>query len=199
MKRFLIGFAFCFLQLAAFSFCSGDEPVPAHFTEWKAETIVDKSEIDRTGLDAWFKSEEISDDVFDRMWLKSWKEDCPLDRSDLRYLKVLHRNADGLPQCGEMVVNAAIADKVLGIFRQLYEAGYRIERMALIDNYGANDETAMRRPLKYPNMALGLPSTSTRFTIHTSSEKTTVLGTLSLPLPNRMLSTARVEPTSRIK
>lgn len=137
MKRFLIGFAFCFLQLAAFSFCSGDEPVPAHFTEWKAETIVDKSEIDRTGLDAWFKSEEISDDVFDRMWLKSWKEDCPLDRSDLRYLKVLHRNADGLPQCGEMVVNAAIADKVLGIFRQLYEAGYRIERMALIDNYGA--------------------------------------------------------------
>ena len=52
MKRFLIGFAFCFLQLAAFSFCSGDEPVPAHFTEWKAETIVDKSEIDRTGLDA---------------------------------------------------------------------------------------------------------------------------------------------------
>ncbi len=44
MKRFLIGFAFCFLQLAAFSFCSGDEPVPAHFTEWKAETIVDKSE-----------------------------------------------------------------------------------------------------------------------------------------------------------
>ena len=144
MKRFLIGFAFCFLQLAAFSFCSGDEPVPAHFTEWKAETIVDKSEIDRTGLDAWFKSEEISDDVFDRMWLKSWKEDCPLDRSDLRYLKVLHRNADGLPQCGEMVVNAAIADKVLGIFRQLYEAGYRIERIALIDNYGADDETSMR-------------------------------------------------------
>ena len=41
MKRFLIGFAFCFLQLAAFSFCSGDEPVPAHFTEWKAETIVE--------------------------------------------------------------------------------------------------------------------------------------------------------------
>lgn len=50
----------------------------------------------------------------------------------------------GLPQCGEMVVNTAIADKVLGIFRQLYEAGYRIERMALIDNYGADDETSMR-------------------------------------------------------
>ena len=144
MKRFLICFAFCFMQWVGFSFCSSDEPVPAHFTEWKAETVVDESEIDRTGLDAWFKSEEISDDVFDRMWLKSWKEDCPLDRSDLRYLKMLHRNADGLPQRGEMVVNAAIADKVLGIFRRLYEANYRIERMASIDNYGANDETAMR-------------------------------------------------------
>ena len=144
MKRFLICFAFCFMQWIGFSFCSSDEPMLAHFTEWKAETVVDESEIDRTGLDAWFKSEEISDDVFDRMWLKSWKEDCPLDRSDLRYLKMLHRNADGLPQRGEMVVNAAIADKVLGIFRRLYEADYRIERMALIDNYGANDETAMR-------------------------------------------------------
>lgn len=33
-------------------------------------------------------------------------------------------------------------------------------------------------------MALGLPSISMRFTIHTSSEKVMVLGTSSLPLPN---------------
>lgn len=112
---------------------------------WTAGTVVDEAEIELGGgLDAWFKSEEISDEVFDRMWLKSWKENCPLDRSDLRYLKVLHRNADGQPQRGEMVVNAAIADKVTGIFRQLYEANYRIERMVLIDNYGADDEASMR-------------------------------------------------------
>ena len=43
-----------------------------------------------------------------------------------------------------MVVNAAIADKVLAIFMQLYEAGYRIERMVLIDNFDADDETSMR-------------------------------------------------------
>ena len=66
------------------------------------------------------------------MWLKSWKENCPLNRSELRYLKVLHRNDDGKPQRGEMVVNVAIADKVLTIFRQLYTAGYRIERMVLL-------------------------------------------------------------------
>lgn len=39
MKRFLIGFAFCFLQLAAFSFCSGDEPVPAHLPNGKRKRL----------------------------------------------------------------------------------------------------------------------------------------------------------------
>lgn len=113
--------------------------------KWIAETVVDEAEIELSGgLDGWFKSEEISDEVFSRMWLKSWKEDCPLNRSDLRYLKVLHRNANGQPQRGEMVVNAAIADKVTDIFRRLYEADYRIERMLLIDNYDANDEASMR-------------------------------------------------------
>jgi len=111
---------------------------------WEAETIVNENEVAATGVSNWFKAEEISDEVFSRMWLKSWKKNCPLDRSDLRYLKVLHRNADGNPQRGEMVVNAAIADKVLTIFRQLYTAGYRIERMVLIDNFDADDESSMR-------------------------------------------------------
>lgn len=132
--------------LLAFAACSDDEPNSNPPTaEWIAETVVDEAEIELGGgLDAWFKSEEISDEVFGRMWLKSWKENCPLDRSDLRYLKVLHRNADGQPQRGEMVVNAAIAGKVTDIFRRLYEAGYRIERMVLIDNYDADDEASMR-------------------------------------------------------
>lgn len=112
--------------------------------KWVAETVVDEGEVARSGLDAWFRAEKISDAVFRRMWLKSWKKDCPLERKDLRYLKMLHCNAEGRPQLGEMVVNASIADTVLRIFRKLFEAGYRIERMVLIDNYGADDETSMR-------------------------------------------------------
>lgn len=112
--------------------------------EWKAETIVTVKEMERKGVDSFFKAEAISDDVFARMWLKSWKRDCPLKRSDLRYLKILHRNANGQPQRGEMVVNKTIAQKVLEIFRKLYEAGYRIERMVLIDNYDADDGASMR-------------------------------------------------------
>lgn len=112
---------------------------------WIAGTIVDPREIELSGSwDYWFKAEEISDEVFNRMWLKSWKADCPLNRSDLRYLKVLHHNADGKFQRGEMVVNAAIATKVKLIFWQLFMVGYKIERMELVDNYDADDEASMR-------------------------------------------------------
>ncbi len=118
---------------------------------WIAGTVVTEAEIElSSGPDAWFKVEEISDKVFSRMWLKSWKENCPLDRSELCYLKVLHRNADGKPQRGEMVVNAKIADKVMGIFRRLYNAGYRIERMMLVDNY---DLQSIRQATDRRNMA----------------------------------------------
>lgn len=124
--------------------CEKDDTELNPSWNWKVETIVDENEVATAGISNWFKAEEISNEIFSRMWLKSWKENCPLDRSELRYLKVLHRNADGKPQRGEMVVNAAIADKVLAIFMQLYEAGYRIERMVLIDNFDADDETSMR-------------------------------------------------------
>ena len=40
-------------------------------------------------------------------------------------------------------MNAAIADKAIDIFRQRYLADDRIERMVLIDNYDADDESAM--------------------------------------------------------
>ena len=133
----------CLRMLASCGESDGGQ-TPAPPAEWRAETVVSEEDVAAYGADKWFRAEEISDSVFARMWLKSWKENCPLKRSDLRYLKMLHRNADGKPQTGEMVVNAAIAGKVLGIFRKLYDAGYRIERMVLIDNYGADDETAMR-------------------------------------------------------
>ena len=43
-----------------------------------------------------------------------------------------------------MICNAQIAETLLDILRQLYDAGYPIERMRLIDEYDADDETSMR-------------------------------------------------------
>lgn len=63
---------------------------------------------------------------------------------DLRYLRLLHYDYDGNVCEGEMVCNAAIADDLLDIFRQLYEAKYPIASIRLIDEFGADDERSMR-------------------------------------------------------
>lgn len=42
-----------------------------------------------------------------------------------------------------MIVNKKIAKKTVKVFYALYQKRYRIERMRLIDDYGANDEKSM--------------------------------------------------------
>ena len=111
--------------------------------KWVAATVVTDEEVRRVGIDRCFVVEPLSDETFQRMQGKSWKKDCPLKRDDLRYLKMLHRNAEGRIQLGEMVVNTRIAERVLRIFRKLYEAGYRIERIVLVDDYNGDDERSM--------------------------------------------------------
>ncbi len=90
-----------------------------------------------------FTIDTISDEVFARMQGRSFPEGCTIKRSDLRYLRVLHRNADDSICQGEMVCNKAIAEDLIDIFRKLYEAHYPIERMRLIDDYDADDEASM--------------------------------------------------------
>ena len=85
----------------------------------------------------------ISDELFARIYGKSFKEDCTLPREDLRYLHVLHVDLNGETREGEMIVNYHIAEDVLEIIRQLYEARYPIEKIRLVDEYDADDELSM--------------------------------------------------------
>ncbi|MBR0257456.1 MAG: M15 family metallopeptidase [Synergistaceae bacterium] len=91
-----------------------------------------------------FSVSEIDAPTFERMKGKSYKDDCPIPLTDLRYLHVLHKDIDGVTHEGELICNVRIADDVLEIFKALYEAGYPIERVSLVDDYGADDETSMR-------------------------------------------------------
>ncbi len=92
-----------------------------------------------------FSISEISDDLFERMKRgNTYKEDCIVPKEDLRYLLVLHKDKGGNIHQGEMVVHKLIAEDVLEIFEELYDADYPIERMVLPDNYMADDETMMR-------------------------------------------------------
>ena len=85
----------------------------------------------------------ITDEIFARIEGKSFSDDCTLSRDELRYLHLLHKDAEGKEHTGEMIVNYHIAEDVLEIFEKLYEADYPIEKIRLIDEYGADDETSM--------------------------------------------------------
>ncbi len=113
-------------------------------TETDAEVSAANTEIiTRTPVAESFYIEEISDEIFDRIYGRSFKENCTLPREDLRYLHVLHKDLDGNEHEGEMIVNKHIADDVLAILKQLYDADYPIEKIRLIDEYDADDEASM--------------------------------------------------------
>ena len=90
-----------------------------------------------------FSADTLSDAVFARMQGRSFPKDCTVSRSDLRYLKVKHYDAQGQEHQGELVCHKRIAADLLDIFRQLHQAHYPIERIHLVDNYDANDERSM--------------------------------------------------------
>lgn len=91
-----------------------------------------------------FYSMEIPDDIFKSMEGKSYKANCTVEREDLRYLHILHIGFDGKVHEGEMICNKIIAEDLLEIFRVLYSNKYQIEKMRLIDEYDADDESSMR-------------------------------------------------------
>ncbi len=87
---------------------------------------------------------EIDEATFARIKGKSYKDDCPIPLEDLRYLHVLHKDLQGITHGGELICNVYIASDVLEIFRALFLAGYPVERVRLVDEYDADDETSMR-------------------------------------------------------
>lgn len=91
-----------------------------------------------------FSISPIPDAVFARMEGKSFPKNCPIKRSQLRYVRVLHVGFDGQTHHGELICNKAIAEDLVSIFRELYASRYPIERIRLIDDYGASDELSMR-------------------------------------------------------
>ena len=91
-----------------------------------------------------FSSAPLSDSLFARMQGRSYPKGCSVPRSDLRHVKVLHVDAQGVVHKGELVCNKAIAQDLVDIFRQLYQARYPIEKIRLIDDYEADDEQSMR-------------------------------------------------------
>jgi hypothetical protein len=75
----------------------------------------------------------------------SWKAGmgCP-DPSTLRAVNVSHWGYDGAVHPGRIIVAASQAENTAGIFRDLYDARFPIQRIVPIDAYAADDQASMR-------------------------------------------------------
>ena len=62
----------------------------------------------------------------------TWREGCPVDPSELRYLTVSFRGFDGLAHTGELIVAASVADDIVEVFHHAWEAGFPFEEMRVV-------------------------------------------------------------------
>jgi hypothetical protein len=56
---------------------------------------------------------------------------------------VTYRGFDGADHPGELIVHADWAEALLGVFADIHAAGFPIQRMESVDNYGASDDASM--------------------------------------------------------
>ena len=119
------------------------EAIIASLPTAPVETVVEEDVLAAINPDDYFTIAPISDDLFARIQGTTFSANCPVSRDNLRYLRLLHVNAEGETKIGEMITNASIAEDVRDVFRQLYHASYPIERIRLQDDYGGGDEASM--------------------------------------------------------
>jgi len=73
----------------------------------------------------------------------SWRPGCPVSPADLRRLELSYWGFDDRAHTGALVVNAAQADKIIGVFKRLYDKRFPIRRMEPIDVYGGSDDASI--------------------------------------------------------
>ncbi len=69
----------------------------------------------------------------------SWKPGCPVPLADLRLVTATYFGFDGRAHTGQLIVHRGVATPVVSVLRRLYEAGFPIRRMQLIDRYRGSD------------------------------------------------------------
>ncbi|HYB29393.1 MAG TPA: M15 family metallopeptidase [Solirubrobacteraceae bacterium] len=73
----------------------------------------------------------------------SWRPGCPVAPSDLREIRLSFVGFDGRPHTGGIIVNAAVTEAVVEVFRTLYDARFPIRRMEPVDAFHGSDAQSM--------------------------------------------------------
>jgi len=90
-----------------------------------------------------FTAESLPEHIIHQITGSSFHSEAPFDYCHLSYLTITHIDFYGHSRIGNIIVAASIADEVLDIFREIYEYGFPIARVRLIDYYGADDYYSM--------------------------------------------------------
>ena len=120
----------------------GAEPTPSP----PPEPTIDDG---RVQLAEGFYYIELDGQIKERITGYSYPEDdsdIAVHYDDLRYIHLLYYDFDGVEREGELIVHARLADEVMEIFYELYQAKYPFTSIKLVDDYGqaADDELSMR-------------------------------------------------------
>src|SRR5262249_49337865 len=74
---------------------------------------------------------------------RSWRPGCPVGLDDLRLLTMSYWGFDNVAHIGRMVLHRSEANAVLGVFHFLFAVRFPIQRMQLVDDFGADDNASM--------------------------------------------------------
>lgn len=108
-----------------------------------AGEVVNSAALEAVGTERLFYSTEITPEIQTRISGISYQENDNIGLFELRYIRVLYYGFDGEAHIGELIVNRDIESDILEIMKELYNNQYPIEKMQLIDEYGADDEKSM--------------------------------------------------------
>lgn len=100
------------------------------------------AEVARQNRFVWGSS-PITPELAARMTPSSWRPGCPVPLSSLRYLQLSHMGFDGREHVGELVVHERDVTAVAIAFKLMWDAGFPIERMRLVDDFGGSDAASM--------------------------------------------------------
>ena len=70
---------------------------------------------------------------------RSWRPGCPVGLDDLRLLTVSYWGFDGQPHAGNLVAHRDHAAPCWRVFHNLFDQHFPIERIQLVDDFGADD------------------------------------------------------------
>lgn len=86
---------------------------------------------------------EIDESIFRRISGVSFRPNPDIQVSDLSFIPILHYGFDRKIHGGEIICNKNISDRVIAIFKQLYDIQYKIKSIRLIDDYNGDDSMSM--------------------------------------------------------